>query len=34
MGIFDFVKSVGEKLGIGGGSDEAPKVEELKKELD
>ncbi|MBE0691669.1 MAG: peptidoglycan-binding protein LysM [Aquamicrobium sp.] len=33
MGIFDFVKSVGEKLGIGG-SDDAPKVEDLKKELD
>jgi hypothetical protein len=32
MGIFDFVKSVGEKLGIGG-SDEEPKVEDLKKEL-
>lgn len=33
MGIFDFVKSVGKKLGIGG--DEAPpSAEELKKELD
>ena len=32
MGIFDFVKSVGKKLGIG--DDEAPKAEELKKELD
>jgi nucleoid-associated protein YgaU len=32
MGIFDFVKSVGEKLGIGG--DEAPKADALKKELD
>ena len=32
MGIFDFVKSVGKKLGIG--DDEAPKTEELKKELD
>ena len=33
MGICDFVKSVGKKLGIGG--DEAPpSAEELKKELD
>ncbi|PHP68968.1 peptidoglycan-binding protein LysM [Zhengella mangrovi] len=32
MGIFDFVKNVGKKLGIG--DDEAPKAEELKKELD
>lgn len=31
MGIFDFVKSVGKKLGIG---DEEPTAEELKKELD
>ncbi|MCB1428891.1 MAG: peptidoglycan-binding protein LysM, partial [Nitratireductor sp.] len=33
MGIFDFVKSVGKKLGIGS-EDEAPTAEELKKELD
>jgi nucleoid-associated protein YgaU len=33
MGIFDFVRSVGKKLGIGG-DDEAPKAEDLKKELD
>ena len=32
MGIFDFVKSVGKKLGIG--DDEAPDAEALKKELD
>ncbi len=32
MGIFDFVKSVGKKLGIG--DDEAPSADELKKELD
>ncbi len=32
MGIFDFVKSVGKKLGIG--DDEAPDAESLKKELD
>lgn len=32
MGIFDFVKSVGAKLGIG--DDEAPSAEQLKKELD
>lgn len=33
MGLFNFVKSVGKKLGIGG-EEEAPKVEDLKKELD
>jgi len=33
MGFFDFVKGVGEKLGIGG-DDEAPSAESLKKELD
>lgn len=33
MGLFDFAKSIGKKLGIGGDDDE-PKVEELKKELD
>jgi nucleoid-associated protein YgaU len=32
MGIFDFVKSVGKKLGIG--DDEAPDADALKKELD
>jgi nucleoid-associated protein YgaU len=32
MGIFDFVKSVGKKLGIG--DNEAPDAESLKKELD
>ena len=31
MGLFDFVKSVGSKLGIG---DDEPKADELKKELD
>ena len=33
MGLFDFAKSVGKKLGFGG-DEEEPKVEELKKELD
>lgn len=33
MGVFDFVKNVGKKLGLGG-DDEAPKPDELKKELD
>ena len=33
MGIFDFVKSVGKKLGIGD-DEEAPSAEDLKKELD
>lgn len=32
MGIFDFVKSVGKKLGVV--DDEAPEAAELKKELD
>ncbi len=32
MGVFDFVKSVGKKLGIG--DDEAPEADALKKELD
>ena len=32
MGIFDFVKSVGKKLGIG--DDEPPAAEQLKKDLD
>ncbi|QDZ01868.1 peptidoglycan-binding protein LysM [Nitratireductor mangrovi] len=33
MGIFDFVKSVGKKIGIGG-DDEAPDADAVKKELD
>ena len=33
MGIFDFVKSVGNKLGFGD-DDEATSAEALKKELD
>jgi nucleoid-associated protein YgaU len=33
MGVFDFVKSVGKKLGFGD-DQEPPKAEELKKELD
>lgn len=33
MGMFDFVKSVGKKLGLGG-EEEAPSAETLKKELD
>lgn len=33
MGIFDFVKSVGKKLGIGD-EEEAPTADDLKKELD
>lgn len=33
MGMFDFVKGVGKKLGIGGG-DPAPDASSLKKELD
>ena len=32
MGLFDFVKSVGKKLGIG--DDEVPSADALKKELD
>ncbi len=32
MGLFDFVKAAGEKLGIGGG-DKAPSADELKAEL-
>ena len=32
MGVFDFVKSVGKKLGIG--DDEPPAADALKKELD
>ncbi|MCC0025733.1 MAG: peptidoglycan-binding protein LysM [Zhengella sp.] len=33
MGIFDFVKNVGKKLGIGD-DEEAPEAEAVKKELD
>jgi nucleoid-associated protein YgaU len=33
MGVFDFVKNVGKKLGFGG-DDEAPKAEDVKRELD
>lgn len=32
MGMFDFVKNVGKKLGFG--DDEAPKAEAVKKDLD
>lgn len=32
MGIFDFVKSVGKKIGIG--DDEPPSADQLKKDLD
>ena len=32
MGLFDFVKNVGKKLGIG--DDEEPSADALKKELD
>lgn len=32
MGIFDFVKSVGKKLGIG--DDEPPEADKLKRDLD
>lgn len=34
MGIFDFVKNVGKKLGIGDDDETAPKADDLKKELD
>ena len=34
MGIFDFVKGVGKKLGIGGDEEAAPEADALKKELD
>ena len=33
MGLFNFIKSAGKALGIGG-DDEAPAADELKKELD
>ena len=34
MGIFDFVKGVGKKLGIGDSEEAAPDAGTLKKELD
>lgn len=34
MGMFDFVKNVGKKLGFGDDEETTPKAEELKKELD
>ncbi len=34
MGIFDFVKGVGKKLGIGGDDETPPNADTLKKELD
>ncbi|PWJ80191.1 BON domain-containing protein [Pseudaminobacter salicylatoxidans] len=34
MGMFDFVKSVGKKLGFGGEEEQAPQADALKKELD
>lgn len=34
MGMFDFVKSVGKKLGIDGDEEAAPTADTLKKELD
>ena len=34
MGIFDFVKNVGEKLGFGDDDDEATKTAAVKKELE
>lgn len=34
MGIFDFVKGVGKKLGIGGDDEAPPNADTLKKELD
>jgi hypothetical protein len=34
MGIFDFVKGVGKKLGLGGDEEAAPSADTLKKELD
>lgn len=33
MGLYDFIKSAGKALGIGG-EDEPPSAEDLKKELD
>ncbi|MDX8525319.1 peptidoglycan-binding protein LysM [Mesorhizobium sp. MSK_1335] len=34
MGIFDFVKGVGKKLGLGGDDEASPNADTLKKELD
>ncbi len=34
MGMFDFMKSVGKKLGFGDDDDDAAKAEALKKELE
>ncbi|SFU08739.1 peptidoglycan-binding protein LysM [Mesorhizobium sp. YR577] len=34
MGMFDFVKNVGKKLGFGGDDEKVATAEELKKELD
>ncbi len=34
MGMFDFMKGVGKKLGFGDDDDDAKKAEVLKKELD
>ena len=34
MGIFDFMKGVGKKLGFGDDDDDATKTDALKKELD
>ena len=34
MGLFDFVKGVGKKLGIGDDEETAPDADALKKELD
>lgn len=34
MGMFDFVKSVGKKLGFGDDEEAAPEADALKKELD
>ena len=33
MGLFDFIKSAGKKLGFGGDEDTPPPAEEVKKEL-
>ena len=34
MGVWDFVKKAGKKIGIGGGDDAAPDAEALKKEVE
>jgi nucleoid-associated protein YgaU len=33
MGIFDFLKAAGERLGLGGGNDKAPTADVLKSEV-